>query len=219
MRSARLIGPALAAIVASALAAAFFEVARMPILFPWSTVILPALLTGLLALGLSLMLPPGLFFTRAERMRVDLYTATGLSGANSERLISTVQQAEGFARRLREASPEMREDAAGVAIAAAEDLEELAARVTAEPATVGSASALITRARLVVEAVENFVEYKQDTGARETEVDQARARIMDSLAQMSEATDAVHVRQAQRRLTDLEVATDVADDLFGRPQQ
>ncbi|MFK7945475.1 MAG: hypothetical protein AB8B85_21555 [Paracoccaceae bacterium] len=210
------LGPAIAALIAFAASAAFLNQAQLPELFSWSTVLLPAALTFALALGVAMLLPERLYFTRAERMRIDLYTATGLKGAMSERLLARAEQARGLAGKLRAAAPDMREDAAAVTIAAAEDLEGLAERILAEPANAQPASTLVTRARLVVDAVENFVDYKRDTGARDAEVDAARARIMESLAQMSEAADAVHTRLAQRRLTDMEVAADVAKDLLGR---
>lgn len=214
MKLPAVLGPIIAALAAFGLSAVFFDQARMPDLFPWSTVVLPAVLTGILALGLAMLLPEKLYMTRAERMRHDLYTATGLTGAASERLMARANQARALADKLRAAAPEMREDAASVTIGAAEDLEGLADRILADPDNSRQASTLVTRARLVVDAVESFVGYKRDAGAKEPEVDAARARIMESLAQMSEAADAVHTRLARQRLTKIEVATDVADDLL-----
>lgn len=213
------LGPALAATMAFALAALFFDAVRLPDLFPWSSAVVPAALTGLLAYGLGLLLPDGLYYTHAERMRLDLYTATGLTGTASQRVLNNVDQARNFASRLRHAATEMREDTAEMTVAAAEDLEDLADRLMAEPGRADSAITLISRANLVVDAVESFVAFKRDKGARESEIDAGRTRIIDSLSRMSETADAVHMRLARQKLTDLEVATDVAEGLFGRRER
>ncbi|MEM1160738.1 MAG: hypothetical protein AAGJ28_07375 [Pseudomonadota bacterium] len=214
-----LIGPAFAALAAIAVAALFFDQARLPEIFPWSTVILPAVVTGVLALGIGMVLPDGLYNTRAEQMRLDLYTATGLTGTASARIIGRIAEAHALAARLRAATTDMREDTADLTHAAAEDLEELGDRLKAEPGRADQATTLITRAKLVVEAVESFIAFKADTGAKTEDVDAARARILESLTQMSEAADAVQTRLAQQKLTDVEVATDVAEGLFRRPQR
>lgn len=213
------VGPVLAGIVSFGIGAAFFDQARLPDLFPWSHVAVPTLLTGLLGVGFTFLLPEKLFWTAAEKRRLDLFTGTGLAGVASERVIAHVDKARDYAARLRSASGTMREDAADMTTAAAEDLEELAERLFAEPARAQSATSLINRAELVVDAVESFVAFKQDAGAGEAEVSSARARIMDSLAQMSEAADAVHTRLARQKYTDIEVATEVADGLFARRER
>ena len=213
------VGPVLAGVVAVTLGALFFDGARLPDLFPWSGVILPALLTGVLALGLTLMLPEKLFFTRAEHLKVALYTGSGLEGIASERVIEHVERARDYAARLRASASDMREDAAEMTTAAAEDLEELADRLFAEPGRAQSATSLINRARLVVDAVENFVSFKQDAGAEDAKVENARDRIMESLTQMSGAAEAVHTRLARQKYTNIEVATEVADGLFGRQER
>lgn len=206
----------LVVLVTIALALWFFDRAVLPDFFPWSGVVLPAVLTFVLALGLALLLPDGLFYTRAERMRLDLYTATGLQAGASERVLAHVELANGLAGRLRKAVPELREDAAALVEAGAEDLEGLAARLYNDPGRAASMTRLIQRGELVVESVETFVRFKSDVGADADSIDAARVRIMETLGQMSDAADAEHMRLARQKLTDLEVATEVADSLIGR---
>ena len=210
-------GPALAVVIACAIAAFVFDDMRLPHLFPWSSVVLPALLTGLLAIGIGCLLPEGLHYTRAERMRLELYHATGLTGVASDRILGRITHARLLAGRLRDAAEKMQDDAATVTVAAAEDLEELAHRLRQEPGRADAATTLISRAEVVVEAVESFVAFKSDGRASVKDVTVARAKIMDSLMQMTDAADAVQTRLARQKLTDMEVAADVADGLFGRP--
>lgn len=219
MSARGIIGPAISVCLACAMAFSFFDHARLPDLFPWSGVMLPALLTGLLALGVGLLLPNRLHFTRDEHLRHQLYTATGLTGASSQRIVDHVEQARDLARRLRTASGEMQENTADVAKAAAADLDAIAERLLKEPDRATSATTLVTRAKVVVDAVDHFVDYKRDMGAQSAEVADARAQIIESLSQMSQAADAVQTRLARQKLTDVEVATGVADGLFRRPKR
>jgi len=209
-------GPCLAAFVAFVLAMVFFDQARLPDLFPWSAVILPAALTGLLAIGVGMLMPDKLYYSEEERMALEFADNTGLSGPAAARILSHIYQARLLAGRLRAATGKMQENTAEVTNAAAQDLEDIAARLMHEPERDGEATKLVTRAKLVVDAVDHFVAFKGDLGAQTAEVDDARTRIIDSLNQMSEAADAVQTRLARTKLTDVEVATDVADGLFGR---
>ncbi|MEM7060074.1 MAG: hypothetical protein AAF557_21035 [Pseudomonadota bacterium] len=210
-------GPLLAALIAVVLGAVFFDQARMPDLFPWSGVVLPAALTGVLAIGLGLLMPDRLYYSEAERIALEFAENTGLSGAAAARILGHIYQARLLAGRLRQASGKMAENTAEATNAAAQDLEDIAARLMHEPERDGEATKLVTRAKLVVDAVDHFVAFKGDLGAQSTEVDAARTRIIESLTQMSEAADAVQTRLARTKLTDVEVATDVAEGLFGRP--
>lgn len=212
----RILPVTLVTLVAVALSLWFLNAAVLPHLFPWSGVVLPAALTFALTLGLALLLPDSLFYTRAERMRIDLYSATGLQAEASERVLAHVEMANALAVRLRKAVPELREDAATLAEAGAEDLEGLATRLYNDPSRAASMTRLIQRAELVVDSVETFLGFKSDVGAEATAIDEARSRIVETLAQMSEAADAEHMRLARQKLTDLEVATEVADSLIGR---
>jgi len=209
-------GPCLAAGIAIILGTVFFHQARLPDLFPWSTVVLPAALTGGLAIGLGMLMPDKLYYSEQERMALEFADNTGLSGPAAARILSHIYQARLLAGRLRVASGKMQENTAEATNAAAQDLEDIAARLMVEPERDGEATKLVTRAKLVVDAVDHFVSFKGDLGAKSTEVDAARAKIVESLGQMSEAADAVQTRLARTKLTDVEVATDVADGLFGR---
>ncbi|MEM7189206.1 MAG: hypothetical protein AAF439_06315 [Pseudomonadota bacterium] len=212
-------GPALAVLIACGIGVLLFDSMRLPAFFPWSGVVVPAVLTGLLAIGVGCVLPDGLHYTRIERMRLDLFNATGLTGASSERILGRITQATALASRLHDAAGQMQEETATVTVAAAEDLDILAQRLQQEPGRADAAANLISRAEIVVDAVESFVAYKTDAGAGEQDIAAARAKIMDSLTQMSDAADAVQTRLARQKLTDMEVAADVADGLFGRPER
>lgn len=216
MKPDALIGPVLAGGVACLAGLWFADAAHPPDLFPYSSVAAPAALTALLALGLSLMLPDRLFMTKAERILSDLSKARGLTRETSARVAALIGEARQLAESLRAASPGLREDAARLAIAGAEDLEDLAERMIADPAFASTNSGLVSRSSMVIEAVDAFVALKADIGADEDEVDAARAKIMESLKRLSEAADAAHGREARRQVLDIEVATEVADDLLRR---
>ena len=210
------IGPGLAALAAIVLAMIFFDQARLPGLFPWSGVILPAALTGMLAIGLGLLMPDSIYYSESERIALEFAANTGLSGPAAARILGHIYQARDLSDRLRAASGKMQSETAEVTQAAAQDLEDIAARLMHEPERDGEATKLITRAKVVVDAVDHFVAFKSDIGAQSAEVDAARTKIIESLSQMSEAADAVQTRLARTKLVDVEVATDVADGFFGR---
>jgi len=212
-------GPLVAGTVAFIVGAVFFNFVQLPDLFPLSSVILPALLTGTLALGIGMLLPDALYFTNAERLEAELRTATGLGGYDPQRVLSRADEARGYAKTLRAASVDMNPDIAKATTAAAEDLDELATRILKTPHQANSAITVITRAGLVVDAVTDFVDFKHDKGAKPKEVEQARGQVINSLIHMSEAANDVQSRLARVKLTEIDVATEVADGLFGKGEK
>lgn len=216
MMLTRVLGPGVASSAAIIAGLVFFDQAHLPDLFPWSTAVIPAVLTGALAVGLGLMLPDRLYHTRAERLALDLESATGLTGAASERVLSHVAEARRQAAILRASAASMRADVADATHAAAHDLDALADRLMKDPQSSGAAIKLIARARLVVEAVETFTAFKADRGAADADIEVSRQQVIQSLMQMSGAADAVHSQLARIKLTEIEVATEVADGLLRR---
>lgn len=216
MNPQAIIGPLLAGIVAFVIGALFFNVSELPDLFPFSSIILPAVLTGMLALGIALLLPDKLYFTGAERLEAELRNADGLGSYDPARVVSRAGEARSYASALRNASRDMQPDIAEATNAAADDLDDLATRILNKPQHANSGITVISRAELVVAAVTDFVEFKHDTGAKPEEIKQARQQVIGSLKNMSEAANDVQSRLARVKLTKIDVATEVADGLFGK---
>ncbi|MDC0434607.1 hypothetical protein OAM69_03080 [bacterium] len=213
---ATLRGPLLASVIALVIAGSFFNVAEMPDLFPLSSVLVPGLLSGTFTLGIGLLLPERIYFTRSERLAEELRTATGLGEHDAQRVSEKADDARRYARILRTASAEMQPNIAEATHAAADDLDELAKRILLSPQSANSGITIILRAELVVEAVTKFVDFKADAGAKPEEVEKARGLVIVSLQNMSIAANDVHSRLARVKLMEIDVATDVADNLFGK---
>ncbi len=219
MRLENFLGPLIAGVVSFIAGAVYFNYAELPDLFPLSSVVVPALLTGILALGIGMLLPDRLYYTSAERLEAELRSATGLGGFDPERVLARAEEARRYAGSLRSASTSMQANIAEATNAAADDLDALAERILKNPQHANSAITVISRAGLVVEAVENFTDFKNDKGAQPEEIAKARTQIIGSLQNMSTAANDVHSRLARVKLTEIDVATDVADSLFGKGQK
>ena len=216
MKSSVFFGLLLASVIALVLSATFFSFAQLPDLFQFSTVVVPAVLTGILALGIGLLLPDQIYFTRAERLAEELQSATGIGGYDLQRVLDRADEARHYAKTLRAATTGMQPDIAEATNAAADDLNDLATRILRSPQRANTVITFISRAALVVEAVTKFVAFKSDISAKPEEVEIARAQVVRSLQNMSDEADDVHSRLARVKLMEIDVATDVADNLFGR---
>lgn len=207
------------AIVGAAAGLWAFDTLRPADLFPWSSVVIPAALTGIFTLGLAMMLPPALLFTPTERAEIALKAELARRPGLTPTVWKNIQEARDHAARLHAARPDLREDIAGLTEAAARDLETLADQLLEEPARAGAMVPLISRADLVVEAVETFVGLKSKPGADTATVDGAREKVAATLERMSLAAGAAQTRLARQKLVDLEVATEVADGLLHKTER
>ena len=219
MNRQTLLGALVAGVIACCIGLVYFNQATMPGWFPGSSILLPALLTGALAIAIGLMLPDKLFYTDSERLENELRDPTGLGGYDPQRVLSRADEARQHANTLRNSASEMQPDIAQATNAAADDLDALAARILKTPQHANSSIAVIIRAGLVVDAVTNFIDFKADTGAVPEDIAAARERVIDTLVNMSEAAGDVQGQLARVKLLDIDVATEVADGLFKKGEK
>jgi light-regulated signal transduction histidine kinase (bacteriophytochrome) len=138
----------------------------------------------------------------------------GLSKSQSLVALSRIEKAEGLSRRLRASDNGFERELSGKVARAADHLAHVAEDLTRSPRDVRQYNTLISRADLVVEAVEKHAALRGARGATTEDVTEARRTVRRTLSHFLDVVETSQTDRIDAKLEILEVTTGVANDLL-----
>lgn len=205
--------PAMPALLAALAVAAFGLSVPLPHLFAYSDTVILGLGAMLLALGLAMMLPDRWLFTPAERLRHAFMQRHAVSSDAAQNTLSLIVRAQGQARQLRRADNGFVPELKARVDHTADSLEGIARLIFDDPSEGRRNLALINRADLLVEAVENHSALRRDK-SNEAQIASARTSVSAALDAFAGAISAADERRIEAQIQKIDTASDVADTLF-----
>ncbi|MEO0830673.1 MAG: hypothetical protein AAFY03_09465, partial [Pseudomonadota bacterium] len=156
----RVLLPLVPPLVAAALVVAYGLTVPLPHLFPYSDAVLLGALALLLALGLACLMPDQWLFTAPERLRHLFMARHQIGPDQAETSLGLIERAMRQARRLRDADNGFDPTLGCRVEETADSLECIAHFVFDSPGETRSHLALVNRADLLVEAVEDHAKLR-----------------------------------------------------------
>ena len=170
--------------------------------------------SGLLYLGLSLVLPSAALATPLERIRLFLTSYLGVSGQGADLALQRFAKAHDQAERLARADNGFHPDLAQRVAAVSRRIESLSRDVLARRDASREIGAIITRADLAVEAVEQHARLRDAKGIDDTSIAEARAKVIETLTGLESVMKASDRARIDAQLDHIGITTDVADALY-----
>ncbi|MGR3491572.1 MAG: hypothetical protein ACU0DW_05890 [Shimia sp.] len=202
----------LSAILVAAAAVAYAWLVPMPRPFPFATAVIAAGLAALGTLAIAAWMPPRLLWTESEQVRLAFQARHGISGQSAEIALATITETHDRAVVLRRAATQMRPDIAQRVEAAADRLDLAAREIFYTPDRNRQLRAILVRARLIEDAATSHAKLR---ARNQTETEKAsRAGLLAALDALLAAFDESDLRAAEGLLSEVNVASDVAERLL-----
>ncbi|MBM7067992.1 hypothetical protein [Actibacterium sp. 188UL27-1] len=205
--------PALLPVLAAVAVAAFGLLVPLPHLFAYSDTVILGVGAMLLALGLAMMLPETWLFTPAERLRHAFVQRHAVTPDTAETALSLIARAQRQGHLLRHADNGFVPELKARVDHTADSLDGIARLIFDEPSEGRRNLALINRADLLVEAVQNHSALRRDK-SNEAQIASARTSVSAALDAFAGAISAADERRIEAQIQKIDTASDVADTLF-----
>lgn len=208
--------PFTVAIAALLIVLVYTSIFRLPHLFPGSDAALAGLLAFAVTLGIAFMLPEEWLYNRSERIRHAFITRHNISEDRATVSLQTIQKAVQHSEALSASDNGFAPELAARVKETAEDLEDIAKLLFEHPDQIRRKQALVTRADLVVDAVQKHAELRESKGIGPEKIAEARALVLATLERYSDALDAQEDSRIDSHMQGIETTTEVADGLLDR---
>ena len=190
---------------------------RQPLgVLPYGTVLLPALLSGLLAFCAVNLLPDRLLHSEMTCLRRAFRRRHGLSEARTRYVFAAMGDAIRQARALDALAAQLAPELAERVREAVALLARIEAEIAAEPEASGALQELLVRSEPVVETLQRFVRFKRRQGGGDAGLDEAHARVGDALTAFETAGRAVIAARAKNRADGIGIASRTAQTALRR---
>jgi hypothetical protein len=208
----------MAALLTAVLAVGLVYVAVVPIpaWFPFAHVLLPAGVALMLALGLLAMMPARWLFSEAFLLRHAFNQMHGAGSGRYSTALATVIATHDKASRIRRIAPATQPDIRALLNGTADRFDQIARSLFYQPQELPRIQAVLSRAELVVEAIETHGDLRARAGGAGKDVEVSRARLRSSLAALHDVLDDVDARAVASLLDKVDIASSTAETLLRR---
>ncbi len=204
-------------LLAATPAALYADLVRLPHLFPYSDVAIPALMAGGLAIAINMMLPDRAFYTPEQILRHAFKQRHEISNDRAEVVLEAINDIRKRNNRLEKSKANLAEKVQAEVSETEKALEEVAKVLFYDPSKLPQYQATLVRSESVVEAVELQSKIRKSK-ASEEEIASSRERTVVALESLQEALNKKERDRAQALLSQVEVVSEVAETLL-KPQK